>query len=330
MVFEIFMATARHRQISLVNTRYYHCVSRCVRRAHLCGVDKYTGQSYEHRRQWVEDKLMRLASIFFIDICAYAVMSNHTHIVLHVDNKKAGRVNDRAIAIRWHKAFKGSDITHRFAKGGKLSEAETVIASDNIKQYRARLMDISWFMRSLNEYIARRANKEDNCKGRFWEGRFKSQALLDEPALIACMAYVDLNPVRAGIADTPESSNFTSVQKRITSAAKGKQSQFLLRFSGMTTKQMTKGLPFELTSYLTLVDVTGRCIRAEKIGYIPRELPPLLERLHIEPKNWLKLTSKFTTVFHGAVGRPESLKLFCQHKYFKRRSNLTNCEKLLA
>ena len=324
------MATARHRQISLVDTRYYHCVSRCVRRAYLCGVDKYTGQSYEHRKQWVEDKLMRLAAIFFIDVCAYTVMSNHTHLVLHVDSKKAGRVNDRAIAIRWHKAFKGSELTRRFARGDKLSNAEIAIVSGHIKQYRARLMDISWFMRSLNEYIARRANKEDNCKGRFWEGRFKSQALLDESALLACMAYVDLNPVRAGIADTPERSDFTSVQKRIAAATVGKQPQFLLRFSGMTTKYMAKGLPFELTSYLTLVDVTGRSIRADKTGHISNELVPLLARLNISTENWLKLTSKFTTVFHGAVGRPDSLKLFCQHQHFKRRANLANCEKLLA
>ncbi|MEH6394453.1 transposase [Pseudoalteromonas sp.] len=324
------MATARHRQISLVDTRYYHCVSRCVRRAYLCGVDKYTGQSYEHRRQWVEDKLMRLASIFFIDICAYAVMSNHTHLVLHVDSKKAERINDRAIAIRWHKAFKGSDLTRRFAKGDTLSSTEAATVSDNIKQYRKRLMDISWFMRSLNEYIARRANKGDNCKGRFWEGRFKSQALLDESALLACMAYVDLNPVRAGIAGTPEGSDFTGVQKRIAAATVGKQPQYLLRFSGMTTEHIAKGLPFELTSYLTLIDATGRCIRADKTGHISNDLAPLLERVNISTENWLKLTSKFTTVFHGAVGRPESLKLFCHHQHFKRRANLTNCEKLLA
>ncbi|MFY8325260.1 transposase [Pseudoalteromonas sp. ZZD1] len=324
------MATARHRQISLVDTRYYHCVSRCVRRAYLCGIDKYTGQSYEHRRKWVEDKLISLASMFFIDVCAYAVMSNHTHMVLHVDNKKAERLNDRAIAIRWHKIFKGSELTRRFAKGDTLSPSELEITLGFTKQYRARLMDISWFMRSLNEFIARKANKEDNCKGRFWEGRFKSQALLDEPALIACMAYVDLNPVRAGVANSPETSDFTSVKSRIFSASNGKQPQFLLRFSGMTSAQVAKGLPFELTSYLTLVEATGRCLRADKKGYISNNLTPILERLNLTAENWLKLTSKFTTVFHGPVGRAESLSLFCEHQHFKRRSNLTNCEKLLA
>ena len=83
------MATARKKQISLIDTFYYHCVSRCVRRAFLCGEDKVSGVSYEHRRAWVEDKLLSLGKVFAIDICAYAVMSNHTHIVLFVDVEQA-------------------------------------------------------------------------------------------------------------------------------------------------------------------------------------------------------------------------------------------------
>ena len=70
-------------------------------------------------------------------------------------------------------------------------------------------------MQYLNQDIARRANREDQCTGRFWEGRFKSQRLIDEGAVIACMAYVELNPVRAGIAVRPELSEFTSIYDRI-------------------------------------------------------------------------------------------------------------------
>ena len=74
------MAIARKRQVSLSDTKYYHCISRCVRRAFLCGKDIFTGQNYEHRRQWVEDKLLALAKVFCIDVCAYAVMSNQQNI----------------------------------------------------------------------------------------------------------------------------------------------------------------------------------------------------------------------------------------------------------
>ncbi|MBH0059503.1 transposase, partial [Pseudoalteromonas sp. SWXJZ94C] len=249
------------RQISLVDTKYYHCISRCVRRAFLCGEDHFTGQSYEHRRGWVEDKLLELAKIFCIDVCAYAVMSNHTHLVLYVDDKKANRLHDKAIVIRWHKLCKGTALTQKYIQGEKLSKAELVFFNQTVNQYRERLSSISWFMRLLNEDIARRANKEDNCTGRFWEGRFTSQALLDEAALAACMAYVDLNPIRAKMANTPEESDHTSVQERLTHAKDGKQPKKLLRFAGMPRQIMPKGLPFELKSYLELVELTGRCIR---------------------------------------------------------------------
>ncbi|MCF2829202.1 transposase, partial [Pseudoalteromonas sp. OF5H-5] len=154
------MATARKKQISLTDTKYYHCISRCVRRAFLCGEDKFTGKSYEHRRDWVEEKLLMLGSVFCIDICAYAVMSNHTHIVLYVDDKKAKRLSDEAIVIRWHKLFKGNWITHKLVEGEPLNESEQLIFDEHVAKYRERLADISWFMRVLNEDIARRANKE--------------------------------------------------------------------------------------------------------------------------------------------------------------------------
>jgi REP element-mobilizing transposase RayT len=325
------MAIARKRQISLVDTKYYHCISRCVRRAYLCGEDHFSGQSYEHRRGWVEDKLLALAKVFCIDVCAYAVMSNHTHLVLYVDDKKAKRLSDKAIIQRWHKLCKGTVLTNKYLQGELLSKAEQLFLAATITDYRERLANISWFMRLLNEDIARRANKEDNCTGRFWEGRFKSQALLDEAALIACMAYVDLNPIRAKAATTPEDSAYTSVKIRLETATRGKrQPKQLLRFSGKPKKHMAKGLPFELTSYLELVELTGRCMRKDKKGHIKNNTLPLLTRVNISLENWLTLTSQFSRVFHGAVGRPASHEGYCEHLQRKRRANVSNCEKLLA
>ncbi|MCF6443093.1 transposase [Pseudoalteromonas luteoviolacea] len=323
------MAIARKRQVSLVDTKYYHCISRCVRRAYLCGEDKVTGKSYEHRRGWLEEKLLQLSKVFCIDVCAYAVMSNHTHIVLYVDDKKAKRLNDKAILIRWHKQFKGTWLTHKFVSGESLSNSERCMLSELIDEYRKRLADISWFMRTLNEDIARKANKEDGCTGRFWEGRFKSQALLDEAALAACLAYVDLNPVRAKMAETPEESDHTSIKKRIEAVKVGKQPKSLMRFAGNPRKNMPKGLPFEFKYYIELVDLTGRCMREDKRGYIT-DSQPILARLNIQSENWLKLTTQFTKVFKGSVGRPDAKQKYCEHLKLKRRGNLTQCSELFA
>ncbi len=220
-------------------------------------------------------------------------------------------------------------LTQRFLRGEKLDNGERFRLNEVIREYRIRLASISWFMRVLNEDIARQANREDNCTGRFWEGRFKSQALLDEAALAACMAYVDLNPIRAKIAKTPEDSDHTSVQKRIEAAKTGKQPKPLLRFAGCPRKHMPKGLPFELKSYLELVELTGKCIREDKRGYIQAN-QPILERLNISSENWLKLTTQFTRVFKGAVGKPDTLESYCTHLEIKRRPNVSQSERLLA
>ena len=318
------MATPRRNLISVSNTPYYHCISRCVRRAYLCGQDPLTGRSYEHRRDWVEKKLFQLGRIFCIDICAYAVMSNHTHLVLHIDIAKAKRLNNRAILIRWHKLFKSTFLCQRFLNGELLTQAELAAVNARVNLYRERLSSISWFMRVLNESIARKANLEDECKGRFWEGRFKSQALLDEAALAACLAYVDLNPVRAKAADLPEQSDYTSIKSRINASHNNKQPKSLMRFAGKTRKHMPKGLPFELKTYLQLVDWTGRSIRKDKPGKIPEEALPILERLNICTENWLTLTTSFTRSFKNTAGKEQAITAYTNHMKRKRRSSIAN------
>ncbi|SBT18845.1 hypothetical protein MGA5115_03006 [Marinomonas gallaica] len=167
-------------------------------------------------------------------------------------------------------------------------------------------MDISWFMKELNENIARQANFEDQCTGRFWEGRFKSQALLDEAALMACMAYVDLNPVRAKMTDTPEHSDHTSIKKRIHSAKQNQQPKALHPFVGNPRKNQPKGLPFKLKDYLQLVDLTGRIVgrivRQNKRGSIDLSFTPILQRLNIPSENWLTIATQFEQHTFVAVG----------------------------
>jgi REP element-mobilizing transposase RayT len=317
------MTRARETLISLETTPYYHCISRCVRRAWLCGEDPYTGKSFEHRRQWVLDRLRELADIFAIDVCAYAILSNHFHVVLHVDTDKAKGWTDRQVIEQWHRLYKGHMLADRYLAGEVMSKAEWAALSELIEEWRIRLHDISWFMRCMNEHLALKANAEDNCKGRFWEGRFKSQALLDEGALLTCMSYVDLNPIRAGLAQTPESSDFTSIQERIQDYAKqvksnkakqGKSNQAtkLHPFKRPGGKASAQAMDFELNDYLRLVDWTGRAIRDDKKGAIPADLAPILQRLGLNPDAWLKSVKHYNRHYYSVLGAIDRIKAYAQ------------------
>lgn len=212
------MTRPRSSLVSLADTPWYHVVNRCVRRAFLCGRDAVSGQSFEHRRGWIETRIRELASVFTIDVAAYAVMSNHYHVVLRVDAERAAGLADDEVLARWTRLFTGPMLVQRYlqpAARAAMGEAERAKVQEMAAIYRQRLCDLSWFMRVLNESIARQANAEDGVKGHFWEGRFKSQALLDEQALLAAMAYVDLNPIRAGMAETLEDSAHTSIAARL-------------------------------------------------------------------------------------------------------------------
>ncbi|EAQ66786.1 hypothetical protein MED121_12700 [Marinomonas sp. MED121] len=325
------MPKPRKSLISLQDTPYYHCVSRCVRRAFLCGEDKFTGQSYEHRRGWVEDKMLALAKVFAIDVCAYAVMSNHTHLVLHVNEDEAINWDVKQVLERWHQLHKGTQFTDKYLRDEALAEFELASVYESCEKYRKRLMDISWFMRELNESVARMANNEDKCTGRFWEGRFKSQALLDEAALVACMAYVDLNPVRAKMELTPETSKHTSIKTRIE-VAKTNQTQpkNLFPFIGYEREDQPQGLPFKLTDYLELVDLTGRVIRSDKRGALDISLAPILQRINLTTEQWLEVSTGFEKHFTTAVGSERKLAKYCEHTHIKRRPNLAACRRLLS
>ncbi|TKB48492.1 transposase [Ferrimonas sediminicola] len=312
------MPKARKQQVSLDHTRHYHCISRCVRRSFLCGKDQYSGKCYEHRRRWVEDRLLCLAKVFAVDVQAYAVMSNHTHVVLYIDLEAARAWEDLEVISRWHQLFSGTSLTRRFAdseRRGSMEPWELDLVRAQVDLYRARLADISWFMRALNEYIARKANREDECTGRFWEGRFRSQALLDEQALLSCMAYVDLNPIRSGIAQTPVSSKHTSIRRRIRAAEDGKQPSELRCFA--SPKSSTETIPCHLNDYLELVDVTARVMTKGK-GHLPALSPPLLQRLDVDFDCWLELTQGFEYQFSHYAGRVESLRRCGEAKQIQR------------
>lgn len=309
------MPTPRKALISLQDTPYIHVVSRCVRQAYLCGFDQSTGTDYEYRRAEIEDRLFLVASAFAIDICAYAIMSNHHHEVLFVDVDRAKSWPDEEVIRRWHLIYEGNIRSQRFEKGEPLDEGQLLCLKRDIHVWRERLYSVSWFMRALNEPTARRANKEDKHTGKFFEARFKSQSLLDEQALLSCMAYVDLNPIRAGMAETPESSEYTSIKKRIEATKTGSIPKQMLQFQGKTQKDKTTGIPFASKDYIELVEWSGRLIHPSKRGFIAQDKPPLLKRLKISKEEWLELTQHFEDNFSIWVGNSQSLaQLTTNHK----------------
>ena len=333
------MPKPRKLQISLDATPFYHCVSRCVRRAFLCGKDTVSGRSYEHRRHQIEHDLLRLASIFYIDVAAFAVLSNHYHLVLHVDRDCCNNADAKDIIRRWHLLYKPKDVSQKYINGEHLEPHELNRIDILIDTWRKRLHDISWFMKALNENISRRANKEDECSGHFWEARFKSQALLDEKAVLSAMAYVDLNPVRAAMATTPETSDHTSIKLRIEYWKKKANQQLddqnesfqpksLMPFVGNLRQPMPKGLIFNLIDYIELVDWTGRIIRDDKLGAIHKTTPPILQRLDISIDHWLELSTKFESRFKGIAGSAESIKALCAHFGVTRQVNRSNSKLL--
>ncbi|KID56501.1 transposase [Pseudoalteromonas luteoviolacea] len=281
----------------------------------MCGDDKYTGKNFDHRRTWLIERVKLLSRIFAIDIAAYAVMSNHYHLVVKVNRQQALSWSDNEVISRWYKLYKGSPIIDKQRNGNTLSEAEQLLVSELIEKWRARLYDISWFMKNLNEYIAKEANKEDNCTGKYWEGRYKSQALLDETALLSCMAYVDLNPIRANKANNLEDSDFTSIQERIqhfkntkSNAKKSnlneaksqvKQPKSLKPFGA---REHANTIPFSLIDYLELVDWTGRHVHSNKRGYIPKSMPNILVSLKIKEVTWLDRIQNFGRHYGNFAG----------------------------
>ncbi|WP_019894141.1 transposase [Hydrogenovibrio halophilus] len=332
------MTRARDSQINLSETPWYHLVNRCVRRAFLCGIDAISGRNYEHRKPWIEQRMMQLASVFAIDVAAFAVMSNHYHLVVRVNQVKAESWSMDEVLLQWTQLFAAPKLVQDYLADPKaLSAGSLKRVQEQVEIYRERLMDISWYMRVLNESIARYANQEDEVKGRFWEGRFKSQALLDEQAVLAAMAYVDLNPVRANIARELLDSDFTSVQRRLQGVyhfeaapeklpglvkkTSDKESAFAQPFLERLEKIPTapllafdasgledSAIPCSATDYMAYVDFLGRAVHPDKSGHMNENLPPLMQRLGLDDKHMEAFVqSSWLNKFGGAVGQVMSL-----------------------
>jgi len=332
------MTMARSSVVPADGAGVFHCVSRCVRRAWLWGVDPSSGQDFSHRKQWVRDRLEELAGIFSVEVFAYAVMSNHLHVVLRMRPESTAAWSHREVVERWRRLFPWQRDINGRAVPPTDQQLQTWLAdAKKVAQWRQRLGDLSWLMRCLKEPLARRSNQEDQCTGRFWEGRFKCQNLCDMGAVLACMAYVDLNPVRAGLVQAPELSEFTSVRERFDAEVARRGSEGKTR--AVQTEEVMAGqaaasasaaaenrpdpikaaawlAPLEriavtehpshcavtLEQYLELIEATGRILVADKGGSIPRHLVSVLERLELNAGHWADTVEGYRDLFQRLAG----------------------------
>ena len=304
------MTIARRKHLRLDVTPFYHCITRCVRRAFLCGRDKETGQTYEHRKDWIEKHLLLLSNVFCIDVAGYAIMSNHYHLVLHVDQQRACELTDEEVLKRWLQLYKGPVLIQRYVNEESLTAQETDRVRQTIAIWREELTNISRFMGHLNQTISRRANREDGCRGRFWESRFKLQAILDLKALLRTLCYVDLNPIRAGIAKLPEKSGYTSVKHRLNSVKTGLMLFAEKKVEGQAFGS-TRTKPISFEEYLELLDFTAREIKKGKRGYVHPRTPPILERLSYNLKSWQKAQKPAGRWIPKALGGAEAIEAYC-------------------
>ena len=330
---------ARGEDMDPTRIQVFHCVHRCVRRAFLCGKDPYSGTCYDHRRQWIRERLEFLASVFGIDCLTYTVMSNHLHLILRSRPDVVQGWSDQEVARRWRLLFPG-----RRNRDGLLTEPTpeeiAAIVHDPVRlsQIRQHLSDISWWARCTAETIGRLSNREDNVTGHFWEGRYKSQQLTDEAAVLACASYVDLNPVRAAVAETPENSTFTGARDRIDDLREREEDGSLTdhdwertdacQSSGWMSpieideqadpvgaaadstgrRASAKGfLQLSLSAYLELLDWTGRQVRRGKRGSIPGHLAPILNRLGLQPRLWCEAVASFGRSYRRSLGTARQL-----------------------
>ena len=254
--------------------------------------DSYSNKEFEHRKAWLKARILELGDIFATGIYAFAVMSNHVHVVLHMHPATANAWSSEEVARRWVRLFPASTPELCEQKVAAIVEN-----ADQIAVYRIRLTDVSWLMKCLSEPIARRANGEDKVSGRFSEGRFKSQLLLSEKSILAAMTYVDLNPVRADIATGVSTSDNTSVKIRHDQIRKTEAcaSQVLAPLAGVKSANMP---PMTEAEYIDLVDFTGREWHPGKRGgVIKADEPPALRKLGLRQRSlddeskgfWLKL-----------------------------------------
>ena len=331
----------------------YHVWTRCVRRARLCGYDQVAAKNRDYRKLWICDRMEELSKIFAVDACVFAILSNHYHLIVRNRVDLVEQWSQEEVVRRWWILYP----ERREKDGSPAAPTPLEIRSllqdaERVAQLRRRLSNISWFMKSLNEWMSRRCNREDDLRGHFWEDRFNARSLLNEGAILACAIYIDLNEIRAELSETPEKSRNTSAYRRILARIKRRERRAAGQLAdyqqgdpdfwlcpihdqdhapllgptggdsvhrswvcmpsgddlGSVKKTWRHGfLPMTVDEYLELLDWTGRQVAPGKRGAIDSGLPPILERIGVNPGSWMNLIENFEHWFYGAIGSASEL-----------------------
>lgn len=304
----------------------YHLTQTCTRNIFLCG-NTPAGFNREHRRRIIEKRMFFLHSVMAIDMIAYGILHNHYHLISLPNLQQAKAWSDYEVVKRWfclHKPTTYPLIKQWFENPNK--QNKTVHVKRTIRQWREQLTHISKMMAMLNQRIATQANAEDNMTGcSFWEKRYKAKRLETQNGLLQCMTYNDLNPIRAGIANTPEESKHTSLYQRIHQDISATNDVIegipefnydrlkeynialkpLMPLKGWENSHNDWGLPYELGDYQVLVDWTGRSIRPDKRGAIDNKLPPIAQRLALDKAGWIQAITQYDKIRHSCnIDRP--------------------------
>lgn len=327
-----------------------HTYNRTVRRCFLMGDDPISGKNFDHRKVWIEQGLIQFAAAFGVDLLGFAILSSHFHLILRSRPDVVATWNDKEVARRWMMICPH----RRSADGSPMPPTEPEIQSIagcpvKCTEIRKRLSSISWWMRLLCQRVAMRANQEDEESGHFFQDRFRATRIADEASLLACAAYVDLNPIRAAMAETLEQSDHTSVQRRIqaitavpqdvtggdepNSAIQGNAMDSFLAplqideqsdpigpsVSESGQRCSDKGfLAMTLEDYLQMLDWTARQAAPGKRGRTPASVPPVLKRLGLDAASWCELVTDFGKLFCTVAGRPECVDSMRSHRTHRR------------
>lgn len=281
-------------------------MSRCLRQDFLLDSVDVSDMQVNYRQEWIQRRLLFLSDVFAIDLLSFAIMDNHTHLVLFANLELAQRWSNLEVLQRWSKLGKLPLLCQLYLSSewrSKLNDIELVIVLEQIDEYRRKLTDVSIFMSRFNYYIAKRANKEDKKTGHFWEARFKSHALLDAQAVLSCMQYVDLNPIRAKKSTSLSNSYFTSIKYRLDKAIDYPNTRLVPLRKTYSSNNFIEHLKMSLQTYiLSLEMLVANEDNETKFTSWDQE--------NDNDQNWQKSTWEFEKFFYICAGEAQLVSRF--------------------